>query len=234
MCSGYRSASEYYIHDQWYPMKRRVLLAEDNISFSGNFPFTLLPPDRYDIDRVHTGGDAVRILKNGRYDVILLDLVLPDMDGMDLVKQIKMEIDKHLPIIIINDHGNLSAVGEALRYGAVHLPHDHQSAEFIMQTIETSIEKRIIAEKSPIVRHENDEPHYSDAKRGRDDHNTEWGEFMNKDGLMDYRQADRQFKKRYFGALLNLTGGNISKAAIKAGITRQGLHKILNSLKEEA
>jgi DNA-binding NtrC family response regulator len=219
-------------------MKRRVLLAEDNVSFSGNLTFTLLPPDRYVIDRVHTGGDAVRILKNGRYDVVLLDLVLPDMDGLDLIKQIKMEIDKHLPIIIINDHGNLSAVGEALRYGAQHLPHHHHSVEFIMQIIEASIEKQIITEKSSLMRYGNDDHHLSDESalsgemKGKNDHNSEWSEFMNEDGLMDYRQADRVFKKRYFGALLKLTGGNISRAAEKAGITRQGLHKILNSLKK--
>ena len=49
----------------------------------------------------------------------------------------------------------------------------------------------------------------------------------------NYHQADVLFKKRYFQDLLRSTNGNISKAAIKAGITRQGLHKILNGLKEE-
>ena len=49
----------------------------------------------------------------------------------------------------------------------------------------------------------------------------------------NYHQADVLFKKRYFQDLLRSTNGNISKAAIKAGITRQGLHKILNGLKGE-
>lgn len=221
-------------------MKKKILLVDDNISFSGVMNIASLSPQRYDIDRVHSGHDAVRYLLRSHYDGVLLDLVLPDMDGLDLLKQIRLQFAKDLPVVIVNDHGNASLVVEAQRYGAFNLPHTHHSAEYIMQIIDQAVEYRHTEAKT--VPQHNSTDHRSPAhhtesdtrSKEMEDRKNEWHEFILNDGVMDYRQADRVFKKRYFGALLKLTGGNISKAAIKAGITRQGLHKILNSLKDES
>ncbi len=221
-------------------MKKRILLVDDNISFPEIINITSLSPEWCDIERVHSGHDAVQQLKTGRYDVVLLDLVLPDMDGLDLLKQIKMHIDKHLPIIIINDHGNSASVVEALRYGAYHIDHSQNSAEYIMQIIHRSVEHRDLTVKVAKLQDVIDkypsasQDQFNGEGKGNGHAASGWAEFVRDDGILNYRQADRVFKSKYFGDLLKLTGGNISRAAEKAGITRQGLHKILNGLKKEA
>ena len=69
---------------------------------------------------VHTAGlpsDALVLLENERIDIAVLDLRLPEMSGIDLMKKIR-EIDEQIGLIIISGHGDMDSVLSAMREGA--------------------------------------------------------------------------------------------------------------------
>ncbi len=63
------------------------------------------------------GNEALEFLKNSNPDVILTDLFMPDMDGVELVQKIRKEFSK-IPIILMTAHGNEELAVRVLRAGA--------------------------------------------------------------------------------------------------------------------
>jgi CheY-like chemotaxis protein len=77
---------------------KRILIAEDNDS---NFILmTYILKRYYQFDRAKNGQEAVDMVEKGNYDIILMDIKMPIMDGMEATKLIK---EKHpdLPIIAL-------------------------------------------------------------------------------------------------------------------------------------
>lgn len=64
-----------------------------------------------------SGGEALESFHSNNPDLILLDLVLPDMDGMDILKRVK-EIAPDLPVIIITGYASAKSAVEAMKLGA--------------------------------------------------------------------------------------------------------------------
>ena len=103
--------------------KVRVLYAEDNPADADltKAHFALNAPD-IELELVDTGRKCLDRLEVGKYDVLLLDHHLPDMDGIDIMKELS---EKHvlLPVVMVTGVGDESLVVQVLRLGA----HDYVS-----------------------------------------------------------------------------------------------------------
>jgi len=84
----------------WHDRDMRVLIVEDEDSIAEPLAGGLRR-EGYEIDRVATGGAA---LVHRPVDVVLLDLRLPDMDGLDVCRRLRAESD--VPIIIVSARGD--------------------------------------------------------------------------------------------------------------------------------
>lgn len=71
----------------------------------------------YEIETAGTGIDALRAVKRERPDVVLLDINMPNMNGIDVLKEI-MKLDKSITVIMITGNMELALTVEALRNGA--------------------------------------------------------------------------------------------------------------------
>ena len=66
----------------------RILLAEDERSLSKAI-VTILRKNNYEVDPVYDGQDAIDYLENGTYDGAILDIMMPRMDGLTLIKNLR-------------------------------------------------------------------------------------------------------------------------------------------------
>ena len=71
----------------------------------------------HDVTTAVDAADAERVLKLGRPDVILSDVVLPGISGVELLRWLKRH-DEHIPVIMMTAHGNIDAAVEAMKAGA--------------------------------------------------------------------------------------------------------------------
>ena len=67
-----------------------VLLVEDTLSLARTYK-KYLSDQPYDLVHVETGGAALQLLERQAPDAVLLDLVLPDMDGLEILRHIAAE-----------------------------------------------------------------------------------------------------------------------------------------------
>ena len=97
------------------PVKNKVLVVEDEKSIS-NFIVAILNANNYDVVTARTGQEAYSLITSCCPDVVILDLGLPDMDGMDVLKAVREW--SILPIIVVSARTNERDKVEALDLGA--------------------------------------------------------------------------------------------------------------------
>ncbi|RRF91516.1 MAG: DNA-binding response regulator, partial [Coriobacteriaceae bacterium] len=97
-------------------MKNRILIVEDDPEVARLIQMTLRSADyKYGIAR--NGNTTLQFIPIFQPDVLLLDLMLPDMDGMDIIKQIRAA-NNNIPIIVISARDEDADKVQALDLGA--------------------------------------------------------------------------------------------------------------------
>lgn len=96
-------------------IKDRVLIVEDDKNI-GTFIQTILQANNYEVLIATSGRDAYSLITSRCPDVVLLDLGLPDMDGMDILKEIRAW--SSMPIIVVSARTHETDKVEALDMGA--------------------------------------------------------------------------------------------------------------------
>lgn len=97
-------------------MTSPLLLVEDTPSLSLVYE-TVLTKAGYDVDCAYTFAEAKQKFSKGKHSTILLDLILPDGDGSDLMAEM-LRVEKNTKIIVITANGSVNRAVEAMRAGA--------------------------------------------------------------------------------------------------------------------
>ncbi len=93
----------------------RVLLVDDNPKYLND----ALPYYGYDVHAVTDGVQALKVLENNAFDIILLDIMMPNMNGWDTLKEIrKNPKTKNVPVIMITAVNEEQKMVAGLRGGA--------------------------------------------------------------------------------------------------------------------
>ena len=94
----------------------RILLVDDEVVFTTNMA-KLLNNRGYKVTGVNSGDAAIRALEENNYDVVVLDLKMPGMDGIATLKEIK-KLGLFTETLILTGHGSIDTALEAIKLGA--------------------------------------------------------------------------------------------------------------------
>ncbi|TNE41472.1 MAG: sigma-54-dependent Fis family transcriptional regulator [Alphaproteobacteria bacterium] len=119
---------------------KQVLLVEDSPSLARVYR-EYLRDDLLDITHVESGRDALAELSGKNYDAVILDLRLPDMDGMDVLAQMR---ERNIPaaVVVITAHGSVNVAVDAMRAGAVDFLMKPFNADRLKITLDNAIERQ--------------------------------------------------------------------------------------------
>lgn len=95
-----------------------------------------LTKKKYRVTIADNGNEALTHLKKKNFDLVITDLFLPDVSGMEILKTVK-KIDPDLGVIMITAHGSVQSAVEAMRVGA----YDYLLKGFSLDEIELTVEK---------------------------------------------------------------------------------------------
>jgi DNA-binding response OmpR family regulator len=94
----------------------RLLLAEDEKELAKALA-VILRHNNYSVDVVHNGEDAICYLENGDYDGAILDIMMPKVDGLSVLKRVR-EGGNSLPVLILTAKSDIDDRVEGLDAGA--------------------------------------------------------------------------------------------------------------------
>ena len=97
---------------------KNILLIEDEDAIANMYKLQL-ETENFKVDVANNGAWGIKLAKEKKYDIILLDMIMPAMNGYDAMKQIKGDgLSKNTPIIILSNSGQDKDVRQAKNMGA--------------------------------------------------------------------------------------------------------------------
>ncbi|MBV9765335.1 MAG: sigma-54-dependent Fis family transcriptional regulator, partial [Acidobacteriaceae bacterium] len=98
------------------PQKRRILVIDDEADIRESLEL-LLTGENYSVDVAENATAGLRKFDSGSYDLVLLDLMMPDRSGMDVLADIR-ERDPETPVFMLTAYGSVEVAVRALKSGA--------------------------------------------------------------------------------------------------------------------
>ncbi|MBI1174161.1 MAG: response regulator [Sideroxydans sp.] len=171
--------------------------------------------------RVHLAENAVeaRAFRNRQVpDLVLLDIWMPDTDGISLLKEWVAEGLLSMPVIMMSGHGTIETAVEATRIGAVDFLEKPIALQKLLDTVSRAIRKGMPASNGVLEQ-------AAPVARPADSESTMMSMFN-----LPLREAREQFESLYFNHHMQEENGNITHVAEKVGLERTHLYRKLKQL----
>lgn len=99
-------------------MTQRIMVIEDDDMLRDVYK-ELLTNAGYTVEAFERGTDGLVALEKNPYDLVLLDVILPDMNGLDALKQIKQNAAiRHIPVVLLTNLDTDMLVEKGMKLGA--------------------------------------------------------------------------------------------------------------------
>ncbi len=117
--------------------KRNVLIVDDDPDVLSMLE-RLLKKLEYNPFVAQNGEEALQIIDTNKVDVVVSDLVMPEMDGMELLKRVKSR-KGDLPFLMITGHPTIETAVEAIKKGA----YDYLTKPFQIEEVQIKIDRAL-------------------------------------------------------------------------------------------
>ena len=124
--------------------KKKILIVDDEQSICDSL--SLLLAENFDVEALSNGEDFLKNLKNLSPDLVFLDLHLPGLDGIEILKTLKKEQNK-IPIVMLSGSNTVQTAVQAIKLGAV----DYVKKPFNIDEL-TSLIFETLYEESPVLK----------------------------------------------------------------------------------
>src|SRR6201984_15905 len=111
----------------------------------------LLTRHGYHVDTASTASQGLKLLKSKPPTLVLLDLQLPDADGLETLDRIKTDVPQ-IQVIILTAHDSLHNAIESIKRGAYHFISKPYAAEELLSLVEKALEKQFLLQEAEKLR----------------------------------------------------------------------------------
>jgi DNA-binding NtrC family response regulator len=122
------------------PSSAKVLIVDDEERFRITLR-KLLTANGLETNAVGSGREAIEELKQQPYDVILLDVKMPEMDGIEALAELK-KISKNVEVIILTGHASVDVAVEIMRLGGYEYLLKPCPMDELLAKIESAYERK--------------------------------------------------------------------------------------------
>jgi two-component system, NtrC family, nitrogen regulation response regulator NtrX len=131
-------------------MARTILIVDDEETILQSVE-GILSDEGYEVICAENGDRAIESIEESMPDLILLDIWLPGMDGLDTLNRLK-EIAPYLPVIMMSGHGNIETAVKATKLGAYDFIEKPLSLEKLLLSINNALDYHRLEEEVNLLR----------------------------------------------------------------------------------
>lgn len=117
----------------------RILVIDDERSIRNTLK-DILEYEKYVVDVAEDGVKGLEKVKGGEYDIILCDIKMPAMDGIEVLEKLN-EMGADMPVVMISGHGNIDTAVEAIKKGAYDFIEKPLDLNRLLITIRNAMDK---------------------------------------------------------------------------------------------
>jgi DNA-binding response OmpR family regulator len=121
-------------------MAKRILVVDDDENIL-TLERTILEQKGFEVTSATGGAEALRLLSHGTFDLVLLDVMMPEVDGFTVCRRIKEDARlKDLPVIFLTAKGGGEALAEGFESGAIMYINKPFTANKLLTIVNTMLE----------------------------------------------------------------------------------------------
>jgi DNA-binding NtrC family response regulator len=128
------------------PAPVRVLLADDEVIYIESLAKVLRKRGLV-AKTTYNGVDALAAATNEEFDVIVLDLRMPGLDGLETLRRVR-ELDPLTPVLLLTGHADVERTTEALKDGATDILLKPCTLDTLLSSIEDAHERKVYAKQA--------------------------------------------------------------------------------------
>ena len=119
-------------------MSARILVVDDELDMLALLAMIISEKTEHKVTTTNNPLEVVQFVKKREYDLIISDLKMPGMDGIELIAEIR-KIDQYIPILVITAYGSIDSAEEAINKGA----YDYITKPFRKEQILIAIDRAL-------------------------------------------------------------------------------------------
>ena len=212
-----------------------ILVVDDELGIRGLLS-EILSDEGHTVELAENAAQAREVRERMRPDLVLLDIWMPDVDGITLLKEWGATSQLTMPVIMMSGHGTIDTAVEATKHGAIAFLEKPITLQKLLRAVEQALVKpaqRIAAAASGLrgaFTHAIDGA--APTPIGLVDMQPEPGPLSEQSFNLDrpLREARDAFEKSYFEFHLARENGSMTRVADKTGLERTHLYRKLKQL----
>lgn len=128
----------------------KLLLIDDEAAIRGTLK-EILEYEKYDIDEASDGKEGFELIKKNKYDVVLCDIKMPKMDGIEVLKN-TMESGIDTQFIMISAHGTIETAVEATKIGAFDFIPKPPDLNRLLVSVRNAMDKKSLVTETKVLK----------------------------------------------------------------------------------
>ncbi|UCG26624.1 MAG: sigma-54-dependent Fis family transcriptional regulator, partial [Bacteroidales bacterium] len=128
----------------------RILVIDDEKSIRNSLK-EVLEYEKHAVDLATDGMEGLELFSNNAYDVVLCDIKMPKMDGIEVLERI-FKISTEVPVIMISGHGNIDTAVEAIKKGAFDFIEKPLDLNRLLITIRNAMDKSTLITETKVLK----------------------------------------------------------------------------------
>src|SRR5882672_4996722 len=121
-------------------MRESILVVDDEAGVRGSLT-GILGDEGYQVEAADSGEAALAVLEGRRFDLLLLDVWLPKMDGLESLSRVRT-LDPEVPVVVISGHGSIETAVKAVRMGAQDFVEKPLALEKTLLVVKNALRQR--------------------------------------------------------------------------------------------
>ena len=107
--------------------------------------------DAYQVDEAEDGVAGLEKIKNNDYDLVLCDIKMPKMDGVEVLEEVK-KIKPEIPMVMISGHGDMETAIQTMRLGAFDYISKPPDLNRLLNTVRNALDKKQLVVENKILK----------------------------------------------------------------------------------
>ena len=128
----------------------KILIIDDEKAICNTLK-EILEYEKYEVDIANDGMEGIRKIQSSNFDLVLCDIKMPKMDGLEVLTKIQ-EIKPEIPVVMISGHGTIETAVDAIRKGAFDYISKPPDLNRLLVTVRNALDKSSLITETKTLR----------------------------------------------------------------------------------
>jgi two-component system nitrogen regulation response regulator NtrX len=128
----------------------KILIIDDEKSIRNTLK-DILTYEKFEVDEAADGAEGIKKAESGNFDLILCDIKMPKMDGIEVLAKLQ-EVNADIPVVMISGHGTIETAVEAIKKGAFDFISKPPDLNRLLVTLRNALDRNSLVQETKTLK----------------------------------------------------------------------------------